>query len=204
MAKTNDIKENFSALLRDSLRSRFGRIPSAAVFAREFNLRAYDTSPISQESARRWLRGVSLPEEARLRVLVNWLNLNFNDALKPGRIHSYKPAMEATAGSPKAASVTAASRIERFTGAPQANTADARKSPPNGSALSGQDAALLSAVFNLSEEQRAAILGLIAATDQPQLVSTSLRTSTDEPETHAPATATGSGEDALRSLRTRP
>ena len=83
MAKSNDIKENFSALLRDSLRSRFGRIPSAAVVAREFNLRAYDTTPISQESARRWLRGVSLPEEERLRVLVNWLNLDFNEALKP-------------------------------------------------------------------------------------------------------------------------
>ena len=85
MNKTNDIKENFAALLRDSLRSRFGRIPSAAVVAREFNLRAYDTPPISQESARRWMRGVSLPEEQRLRVLVNWLNLDFNAALRPGR-----------------------------------------------------------------------------------------------------------------------
>lgn len=83
--KTNDIKENFAALLRDSLRGRFGRIPSAAVVAREFNLRAYDTLPISQESARRWIRGVSLPEEQRLRVLVNWLNLDFNAALRPGR-----------------------------------------------------------------------------------------------------------------------
>ena len=83
MNKTNDIKENFSAILRDSLRKRFGRIPSAAVVAREFNLRAYDTSPVSQESARRWLRGVSLPEEERLRVLVNWLNLDFNAALRP-------------------------------------------------------------------------------------------------------------------------
>jgi hypothetical protein len=85
MNKTNDIKENFAALLRDSLRSRFGRIPSAAIVAREFNLRAYDTPPISQESARRWIRGVSLPEEQRLRVLVNWLNLDFNAALRPGR-----------------------------------------------------------------------------------------------------------------------
>ncbi len=90
MRKTNDIKDNFSALLRDSLRSRFGRIPSAAVVAREFNLRAYDTAPISQESARRWIRGVSLPEEERLRVLVNWLDLDFNKVLRaqermPGR-----------------------------------------------------------------------------------------------------------------------
>lgn len=85
MNKSNDIKENFAALLRDSLRSRFGRIPSAAIVAREFNLRAYDTPPISQESARRWIRGVSLPEEQRLRILVNWLNLDFNAALRPGR-----------------------------------------------------------------------------------------------------------------------
>jgi hypothetical protein len=83
MQKTNDIKSNFSALLRDSLKSRFGRIPSAAVIAREFNLRAYNTDPISQESARRWIRGVSLPEEERLRVLVNWLDLDFNSVLRP-------------------------------------------------------------------------------------------------------------------------
>lgn len=85
MFKTNDIKENFSALLRDSLRNRYGRIPSAAVLAREFNLRSYDTTPISGESARRWLRGVCLPEEERLRILVNWLNLDFNKALTANR-----------------------------------------------------------------------------------------------------------------------
>lgn len=82
MGKTNDVKNNFSALLRDCLRNRYGRIPSAAVVAREFNLRAYDTTPISQESARRWIRGVSLPEEERLRILVEWLDLDFNEALR--------------------------------------------------------------------------------------------------------------------------
>ena len=81
MIKTNDVKENFACILRDSLKARYGRVPSAAVLAREFNLRAYDTTPVTGESARRWLRGVCLPEEERLRVLVNWLNLNFNDAL---------------------------------------------------------------------------------------------------------------------------
>ena len=85
MLKTNDIKENFSALLRNSLKARYGRLPSAAVLAREFNLRAYDTTPISGESARRWLRGVCLPEEDRLRILVNWLNLDFNKALTSNR-----------------------------------------------------------------------------------------------------------------------
>jgi hypothetical protein len=85
MFKTNDVKENFSALLRNSLKDRYGRLPSAAVLAREFNLRAYNTTPISGESARRWLRGVCLPEEERLRILVNWLNLDFNKALTSNR-----------------------------------------------------------------------------------------------------------------------
>jgi len=87
MKTNNDIKDSFSAHLRECLKQRYGKIPSAAVVARDFNLRAYGTSPISQESARRWIRGVSLPEEDRLRVLVNWLNLDFNHVLKNPGIH---------------------------------------------------------------------------------------------------------------------
>lgn len=203
MAKTNDIKENFSALLRDSLRSRFGRIPSAAVFAREFNLRAYDTSPISQESARRWLRGVSLPEEARLRVLVNWLNLNFNDALKPGRVHGYKPTPDAVLGAPPSASVVAPGRAQAFTG--QASQDQPVRFVPNGSALTEKDAALLSAIFNLGEEQRMAILGLIgtaaaAAIGTPALAST--QTAAPAAESHASAAMPGmESRPSLRNHR---
>lgn len=101
MRKTNDVKNNFSALLRDCLRSRYGKIPSAAVVAREFNLRAYDTTPISQESARRWIRGVSLPEEERLRILVEWLDLDFNEALRAKTSYPrFRPAgLSSSAGS---------------------------------------------------------------------------------------------------------
>jgi hypothetical protein len=78
----SDIKENFASHLRTSLKAQYkGRLPSAAILARDFNLRSYDTPPISGESARRWLRGICLPEEDRLRVLVNWLNLDFNRVL---------------------------------------------------------------------------------------------------------------------------
>lgn len=200
MAKTNDIKENFSALLRDSLRSQFGRIPSAAVFAREFNLRAYDTSPISQESARRWLRGVSLPEEARLRVLVNWLHLNFNDALRPGRIHVFRPVMAgsgvaATAGDGNAA------KTELFSGAP--GDGHAGMHLPDGSALTEQDAKLLSAIFSLGEQQRAAIFGLISATGNAGGTGAA-KTSVDTPVSsghQAPVTAP---DEATRSLRRHP
>lgn len=80
--KENDIKDNFSAKLRACLEDRYGKIPSASVVARDFNLRAYGSSTISQESARRWIKGMSLPEEDRLRVLVNWLKLDFNEVLR--------------------------------------------------------------------------------------------------------------------------
>lgn len=173
MAKSNDIKENFSALLRDSLRSRFGRIPSAAVVAREFNLRAYDTSPISQESARRWLRGVSLPEEERLRVLVNWLNLDFNEALKP-RTQPFggRPQFGATMGSPALASVEhpvtrslhplAAARLES-TDHEQANHLSNGASP--------EDTELLNLLMALDAEQKRVMLELIKSGFRPSAIA---------------------------------
>lgn len=82
MKKQSEIKDSFSSSLRNCLSAYYGKIPSAATFARDFNLRAYGTAPITQESARRWMRGVSLPEEDRLCVLINWLNLDFNEILR--------------------------------------------------------------------------------------------------------------------------
>jgi len=82
MKKQSEIKDLFSCSLRNCLSAYYGKIPSAATFARDFNLRAYGTTPITQESARRWIRGVSLPEEDRLCVLINWLNLDFNEIFR--------------------------------------------------------------------------------------------------------------------------
>lgn len=82
MKKQSEIKDSFSRSLRYCLNAYYGKIPSAATFARDFNLRAYGTAPITQESARRWMRGVSLPEEDRLRVLINWLDLDYNKILR--------------------------------------------------------------------------------------------------------------------------
>lgn len=82
MKKQSEIKDSFSRSLRNCLNAYYGKIPSASTFAKDFNLRAYGTSPITQESARRWMRGVSLPEEDRLCVLINWLNLDFNEILR--------------------------------------------------------------------------------------------------------------------------
>ncbi len=71
-------KQAFSRAINEALRAHYGRVPSAAVAARDFNLRNSETPPISEETARRWMRGLSLPEGDRMSVLVKWLGLDLN------------------------------------------------------------------------------------------------------------------------------
>jgi transcriptional regulator with XRE-family HTH domain len=74
------LKEQFSQDLMRHLLDNYGRMPSASVFARDFNLRAgNDKKAISQETARRWMRGISIPDYNRLTILVRWLNLEINE-----------------------------------------------------------------------------------------------------------------------------
>lgn len=81
------ITERFGDMLRASLRDIYGKIPSAAFVAREFNLRSQWGSPVSNETARRWLRGYSVPDISRLNVFSDWLHLDYNqvfsDPTKP-------------------------------------------------------------------------------------------------------------------------
>lgn len=88
MKKQSDIKESFSSSLRNCLSLHYGKIPSAAIFAKDFNLNAHGTTPITQESARRWMRGVSLPEDDRLRILIDWLDLDYNEVLRLSKVQS--------------------------------------------------------------------------------------------------------------------
>ena len=75
--------EVFSTQLRAKLRAHFrGRIPSAAAVAIYFNLQAQDISlQISQETARRWIRGLCIPDPERLRILVSWIGIDLHGAL---------------------------------------------------------------------------------------------------------------------------
>ena len=79
LEKGGIMKENFSHSLRERLKLQYGKLPSAEVIARNFNLRAHDTTPVTQESVRRWIRGESLPKPDHLIVLVQWLHLNLNE-----------------------------------------------------------------------------------------------------------------------------
>lgn len=77
MGRPNHVKARFAQVLKLALLGHFGgRLPSNAVIAREFNLRAFDTEPVTQESVRRWMRGISMPDEIKMKVLVSWLDLD--------------------------------------------------------------------------------------------------------------------------------
>ncbi|MBU3719571.1 MAG: hypothetical protein FGM22_02270 [Burkholderiaceae bacterium] len=77
------ILEVFSTQLQAKLRCHFrGRVPSAAAVAIYFNLHAQDISlQISQETARRWIRGLCFPDPERLRILVEWIGIDLHGAL---------------------------------------------------------------------------------------------------------------------------
>ena len=76
--KIRELKNRFSKIFRDSLKERYGKLPSANCVARDFNLIAYDINPVTQETVRRWMRGISMPEDVKLKVLANWLHLDLN------------------------------------------------------------------------------------------------------------------------------
>ena len=68
--------ERFHLAFRAGLINRFGEIPTASKLAIEFNLRNFQSNPISRESARKWINGQSMPESSRLKILISWLNLD--------------------------------------------------------------------------------------------------------------------------------
>jgi len=67
---------SFSAELRESLRNKYGRVPSAAFLAVHFNRYFSEGTPVSQETTRKWIRGVSMPSYIHLKVLIVWLTLD--------------------------------------------------------------------------------------------------------------------------------
>jgi hypothetical protein len=68
--------ERFHLAFRAGLINRFGEIPTASKLAIEFNQRNFQSKPIGRESARKWINGQSIPETARLKTLISWLNLD--------------------------------------------------------------------------------------------------------------------------------
>ena len=79
MTRHQKIRDTFSHSLKQCLVARYTKVPSAAFVAKEFNLRTEDVDDsISQESARKWLRGLAVPELDKLLILQAWLQIDLN------------------------------------------------------------------------------------------------------------------------------
>ena len=78
MPRNQKLKDVFSKALEQALIARYSKIPSAAFVAKEFNLRALDIDPISQETARKWLRGLGVPKLNKLLILQAWLGIDMH------------------------------------------------------------------------------------------------------------------------------
>jgi hypothetical protein len=72
------LQESFALALANGLLAHYREIPSASFLAKEFNLRARHCEPITQESARRWLKGLAIPKFDKLLLLRSWLDLDLN------------------------------------------------------------------------------------------------------------------------------
>ncbi len=92
------ISDIFSEKLREGLRKRYGRLPSAAFVAIHFNRHSKAEKPISQETMRRWMRGVSMPSYQHLFSLSTWLGVDVNQMpmgeAPKANLHSLPPKVE--------------------------------------------------------------------------------------------------------------
>lgn len=94
--ETTHVGQSFSKSLRDSIKARYGRMPSAAFLSREFNMRYLGLKAISSESFRRWVRGYSIPRPDHLQILVNWFNLDLNQLFCSKAKKEPEPALSAS------------------------------------------------------------------------------------------------------------
>ena len=76
MENRKQFAAKFSDLLNRSLFLRYKKIPSANFLANQFNLRAKGTTTITPETARKWMKGIVVPEVDRFIVLIDWLEMH--------------------------------------------------------------------------------------------------------------------------------
>jgi hypothetical protein len=69
-------KLNFSDHLTKALLAKYKKKVSIVFFVNQFNLRAYGTNTIAYETGRKWLKGISIPQLSKMKVLIKWLDLD--------------------------------------------------------------------------------------------------------------------------------
>ena len=73
--------QRFMEAFKGGLFEKFALIPTNSFVATQFNLRAHGTTVVSRETARKWLKGLSLPSPSHLITIIKWLKLNPSDFL---------------------------------------------------------------------------------------------------------------------------
>ncbi|MFN7087466.1 MAG: hypothetical protein ACK4N4_12675 [Burkholderiales bacterium] len=70
----SDEKQGFSKRLKEAMRHARVDATSPTRVAREFNLR-YHGNPVTTQAVRKWLSGLALPSQDKIRVLAGWLEV---------------------------------------------------------------------------------------------------------------------------------
>lgn len=83
-----NFRKNFIFNFRDALIKKYGKVPPSSFIANEFNQISPDSPPLSSETVRRWLTGVSLPEIHRLAILCKALNVHPEHFIKLDHINT--------------------------------------------------------------------------------------------------------------------
>ncbi len=73
MASTDE-KSGFSKRLGEALRRSGLAERGPSLIAREFNLR-YHGNPVTTQAVRKWLTGLAMPSQDKMRVLCDWLEV---------------------------------------------------------------------------------------------------------------------------------
>jgi hypothetical protein len=87
MGNRKEFVSKFAEVFNRALIKKYKKLPSSAFLSNQFNLRAEGTTTITAETARKWVKGLSVPEIDRFKVLIKWLELDVDDLFNTKEVH---------------------------------------------------------------------------------------------------------------------
>ncbi len=87
MQNRKEFAARFAEILKQALLKKYKKVPSGYFFADQFNLRAEGTTTITAETARKWIKGLSVPEIDRFKVLIKWLEFDVDELFNAREVH---------------------------------------------------------------------------------------------------------------------
>lgn len=87
MQNRKEFAARFAEILKQALVKKYKKVPSGYFFADQFNLRAEGTTTITAETARKWVKGLSVPEIDRFKVLIKWLEFDVDELFNTKEVH---------------------------------------------------------------------------------------------------------------------